>query len=80
DTQRQARDARAAVLAAIRRLQADAAVSQEAAMVTLITQARAGRLDSATDALLRSARDGRGRKGDGYPSVRTLKRWLSAGD
>lgn len=80
DTQRAARDARAAVLAAIRRLQADAAVSQEAAIVTLITQARAGRLDSATDALLRSARDGRGRKGDGYPSVRTLKRWLSAGD
>lgn len=80
DTQRQARDARAAVLAAIRRLQADAAVSQEAAMVTLITQARAGRLDTATDALLRSARDGRGRKGDGYPSVRTLKRWLGAGD
>lgn len=80
DTQRQARDARTAVLAAIRRLQADAAVSQEAAMVTLITQARAGRLDTATDALLRSARDGRGRKGDGYPSVRTLKRWLGAGD
>lgn len=77
DTQRQARDARAAVLAAIRRLQADASCTQEAAMTALLTHARAGRLDAVIDKMLRSARDSRGRKGDAYPSVRTLKRWLS---
>lgn len=80
DTQRAARDARAAVLAAVRRLQADAGCAQEAAMVTLLTHARAGRLEGPLDSLLRAARDNRGRKVDEYPSVRTLKRWLSAPD
>lgn len=77
DAERHVRDARAAVLAAIRRLQADAAVSQEVAMVTLLTNARAGRLDPHLDKLLRDARDKRGRKGrDDYPSTRAFKDWL----
>lgn len=80
DKQRLERDARSGVLSAIRRLQQASSCSQEAALTTLITSARAGRLDEATDRLLRLARDPRGRAGDGYPSVRTLKRWLSAPD
>ncbi len=79
DRQRLERDARSGVLAALRRLQADTGCSQEAAMTTLLTNARAGRLDPVLDNMLRLARDPRGRAGDGYPSVRTLKRWISAG-
>lgn len=80
DRQRLERDARHGVLAAIRRLQADAGCSQETALTTLLTNARAGRLDAHLDRMLRLARDPRGRAGDGYPSVRTLKRWLAAPD
>lgn len=80
DHERLARDARTGVLAAVARLQQASACSQEAALTTLLTSARAGRLDAATDRLLRLARDPRGRQGDGYPSVRTLKRWLGAQD
>lgn len=79
DRQRLERDARLGVLAALRRLQADTGCSQEAALTTLLTNARAGRLDALLERMLRLARDARGRKGDGYPSVRTLKRWLAAG-
>ncbi len=78
DRQRLERDARAGVLSAVRRLQADTGCSQEAALTTLLTSARAGRLDAHLDRMLRLARDNRGRKGDGYPSARTLKRWLGA--
>lgn len=80
DKQRAERDARKAVLAAIERLQATAGCGREPAMTTLLTTARTGRLDPALDAMLRQARDPRGRAGDGYPSVRTLKRWLAAPD
>lgn len=80
DQQRAERDARRAVLAAIRNLQANSGCSQEAAMTTLLTTAKAGRLEPQLDALLRKARDPRGRAGDGYPSIRTLKRWLKAPD
>lgn len=80
DHQRLERDARHGVLAAIRRLQADAGCSQETALTTLLTNARGGRLDAHLDRMLRLARDPRGRAGDGYPSIRTLKRWLTAGD
>lgn len=80
DRQRLERDARAGVLAAVRRLQSDTGCSQEAALTTLLTSARAGRLDAHLDRLLRLARDPRGRAGDGYPSIRTLKRWLGAPD
>lgn len=80
DKQRAERDARSAVLAAIRNLQANSGCSQEAAMTTLLTTAKAGRLEPVLDGLLRQARDPRGRAGDGYPSTRTLKRWLKATD
>ncbi|WP_065341621.1 Mu transposase C-terminal domain-containing protein [Azoarcus olearius] len=80
DRQRLERDARSGVIAAVRRLQDESGSSQEAALVTLLTTARAGQLDAALDRMLRLARDPRGRAGDGYPSVRTLKRWLSATD
>lgn len=80
DRQRLERDARTGVLAAVRRLQADSGCSQEAALTTLLTNARAGRLEAHLDRLLRLARDPRGRAGDGYPAIRTLKRWLGAAD
>ncbi len=80
DKQRDERDARSGVLAAIRRLQASSGCSQAAAMTTLLTTAQAGKLEPSLDSLLRLARDPRGRAGDGYPSIRTLKRWLKATD
>lgn len=79
DRQRLERDARAGVIAAIRRLQDESGSTQEAAITTLLTNARAGRCDAVLDNMLRLARDPRGRAGDGYPSLRTLKRWLGAG-
>ena len=79
DAQRLERDARSGVRAAIGRLQASGA-SQAAAITTLLTGARAGALDPSIDKMLRLARDPRGRAGDGYPSQRTLKRWLTAQD
>jgi len=78
DKQRLERDARTGVLAALRALQGATGCTQDAAITTLLTNARAGRLDAATDRLLRLARDPRGRAGDGYPSARTLKRWIGA--
>lgn len=80
DSQRAERDARKAVLNAIAHLQANSGSSQIAAMTTLLTTAKAGKLEPGLDAMLRQARDSRGRAGDGYPSIRTLKRWLSAPD
>lgn len=64
------------------RMMGETGCSKEAAMVTLVTMARAGRLAPAIDAAMRRARDPRGRKGaDGvYPSVRSLKRYLAAAD
>ncbi|MCX7174163.1 MAG: transposase, partial [Proteobacteria bacterium] len=49
-------------------------------MTTLLTTAKSGKLEPSIDAMLRLARDPRGRAGDGYPSIRTLKRWLKAPD
>lgn len=80
DHQRLERDARAGVVAAIRRFQIEAGCSQEAAMQTLLTTAASGRADPLVVKSLQLARDGRGRKGNGLPSIRTLKRWLSAPD
>lgn len=79
DRQRHERDARSGIVAAIERLRA-AGASQEAAITTLLTSARSGRLDPSLDAMLRLARDSRGRAGDGYPSPRTLKRWIATPD
>lgn len=83
DDQRIERDARAGVVAAIRRFQVEAGCSQARAMQTLLTLAASGRADPVIVRSLQLARDGRGRKGahdTGLPSTRTLKRWLSAGD
>lgn len=81
DDQRLERDSRAGVVAAIRRFQVEAGCSQEAAMQTLLALAASGRADPIIVRSLQLARDGRGRKGaNSLPSIRTLKRWLSAGD
>lgn len=83
DHQRLERDARAGVVAAIRRFQVEAGCSQEAAMQTLLALAASGRADAVVVKSLQLARDGRGRKGGntaGLPSIRTLKRWLAAPD
>jgi putative transposase len=82
DHQRLERDARAGVVAAIRRFQVEAGCSQEAAMQTLLALAASGRADPVIVKSLQLARDGRGRKGSGagLPSTRTLKRWLAAPD
>jgi putative transposase len=83
DDQRIERDARSGVVTAIRRFQAEAGCSQEVAMQTLLALAASGRAEPVIVRSLQLARDGRGRKGandTGLPSIRTLKRWLSAGD
>lgn len=80
-TERQARVewARERLLAEIVRLRAEAGCSLDAAITTLLTQARAGRLPAGTLAMLKAARDPRGRKGtDDLPSARSVKRFLAA--
>lgn len=58
-------------------LRAHDGVSLEAAMTSLLTAARTGSLASSKLAMLKAARDPRGRKGnDDLPSVRTLYRFL----
>ncbi|HDR9026893.1 TPA: Mu transposase C-terminal domain-containing protein [Burkholderia vietnamiensis] len=76
DSQRLRADARRGILTTIDRLMVQCHVSREAAMTTLLTQAKAGMLDDHLVMMLRAARDERGRKGDGFPSIRTLKRYL----
>jgi putative transposase len=80
DKQRLERDARLGVKTAIRRTMLDSGCSQESAMHTLLNNARTGLLDGVTTNMLRLSLDSRGRTGDGFPSIRTLKRWLSAQD
>lgn len=82
---RAVRDARQAVRTAVLRLQEQAGCSLKRAVVTFLTQAQAGRLESdVASAVLCMARDGRGRKGAvhaaGFPSERSLFRWLAAED
>lgn len=79
------RDARQAVRTAVLRLQEQAGCSLKRAVVTFLTQAQAGRLEaSVASVVLSMARDGRGRKGavqaTGFPSERSLYRWLAAED
>lgn len=75
--QRQVEWARNMLLIELSRLQDVSGCSQEAAITTLLTAARAGQLDSGKLAMLRAARDGRGRKGcDGLPSPRSIKRFI----
>ncbi len=76
DSQRLRADARQGILTWLDRIMAQCHVSREAAMTTLLTQAKAGTLDDHLVMMLRAARDQRGRKGDGFPSIRTLKRYL----
>ncbi|MCA8194133.1 Mu transposase C-terminal domain-containing protein [Burkholderia vietnamiensis] len=76
DAQRLRADARKGILATLDRIMVQCHVSREAAMTTLLTQARMGTLDDHLVMMLRAARDERGRKGDGFPSIRTLKRYL----
>jgi len=82
DQQRLERDARLGIKAAITRLMTVGQCSKEAAMHTLLANARAGTLDAVTTRMLSLSRDSRGRKGmgDGFPSIRSLKRWLLASD
>lgn len=80
DKQRLERNARIGVKAAIQRTMVEAGCSQESALHTLLNNARAGLLDGVTTNMLRLARDARGRAGDGFPSIRTLKRWITAAD
>lgn len=80
DRQRLVADARTGVRRAINDLRAESHCTLEAALTVLLVNARAGRLAPMLDRALKLARDGRGRKGDGYPSPRTLKRWLAADD
>lgn len=78
DQQRGTEHARAMVLAALDRMMAASGRKREAAMVTLLTNAAAGKLDAPLIAMLKTARSERGRKGENdLPSVRTLKRWVA---
>lgn len=79
ERQREERDARTVILAAINRLRGEASCSQEAAITTLLVNARAGKLEPVLTKMLRSAKDSRGRKGDDFPSSRTIERWLQKG-
>ncbi|RQZ74826.1 transposase [Burkholderia glumae] len=76
DTQRLRADARKGILSMLDRIMTQCRVSREAAMHTLLTQGRLGTLDDHMTAMLRAAKDTRGRKGDEFPSIRTLKRYL----
>lgn len=81
--QREEKLARHTVLRKLDELQHASGCSREAAMTTMLTMARAGTLGDALCSTLRLARDARGRKGDEYPSIRSLKRWIAkdkAGD
>lgn len=81
--QREEELARSTVLRKLDELQHAAGSSREAAMTTLLTMASAGTLGDALCTTLRMARDARGKKGNEYPSVRSLKRWIAkskAGD
>ncbi|MCA8059438.1 Mu transposase C-terminal domain-containing protein [Burkholderia cepacia] len=76
DVQRLRADARKGILSMLDRIMTQCRVSREAAMHTLLTQGRLGTLDDHMTAMLRAAKDSRGRKGDEFPSIRTLKRYL----
>lgn len=76
DVQRLRADARKGILSMLERIMTQCRVSREAAMHTLLTQGRLGTLDDHMTAMLRAAKDSRGRKGDEFPSIRTLKRYL----
>lgn len=80
EKQRTTADARVTIINAIEQLRAQG-ISQQAAMVTMLTSAEVGQLaetNPVLDKALRMAKDTRGRgNGSPYPSVRSLKRYLS---
>lgn len=81
--QREEKLARQTVLRKLDELMYASGSSREAAMTTMLTMASAGTLGEALCSTLRMARDTRGKKGNEYPSVRSLKRWIAkdkAGD
>lgn len=80
EADRAERDARCLVEREIRQIMEKAGCKAAAAMTTLLTNARAGNLKPAIDKALRLARDRRGLKGDGYPSISSLKRYLRMSD
>ncbi|WP_028470019.1 Mu transposase C-terminal domain-containing protein [Neptunomonas japonica] len=77
--QREATDARTTIVRTIESMNKQG-ITKEAAMTTLLSQAAMGALEDSSpvlDKALRMAKDTRGRGDNPYPSVRTLKRWLS---
>ncbi|MDX1755855.1 MAG: Mu transposase C-terminal domain-containing protein [Marinobacter sp.] len=80
EKQRATADARVTIINAIELLR-NQGVTQQAAMVTMLTHAEVGELavtNPVLDKALRMAKDSRGRgNGSPYPSVRSLKRYLA---
>lgn len=76
--QRDCEGARMAVLNAVERLMAESDVSKEAAMTTLLTQAKLPGYEHLAK-MFALATDGRGGSG-GLPSSRTIKRWFERRD
>lgn len=79
DQQKLEKAARMAVLRELNRMRLEAGISLEAAIHTLLTQAKLGELSPLLARQLELARDKRGSKGS-VPGVRTIKRWMTAED
>lgn len=76
EQQRLCESARRGVLSAVERVMAESGVSKEAAMTTVLTQAKMQGFEHIAK-LFSLAADGRGGGGK-LPSVRTIKRWFAA--
>lgn len=76
EQQRLCESARRGVLSAVERVMAESGVSKEAAMTTVLTQAKMPGFEHIAK-LFSLAADGRGGGGK-LPSVRTIKRWFAA--
>ena len=76
EQQRLCESSRRGVLAAVERVMAEAGVSKEAAITTVLTQAKMPGFEHIAK-LFSLAADGRGGGGK-LPSVRTIKRWFAA--
>ena len=75
EQQRLCESSRRGVLAAVERVMAEAGVSKEAAITTVLTQAKMPGFEH-IEKLFSLAADGRG--GGKLPSPRTIKRWFAA--
>ena len=76
EQQRLCESARRGVLSAVERVMAESGVSKEAAMTTVLTQAKMPGFEHIAK-LFSLAADGRGGGGK-LPSIRTIKRWFAA--